>query len=47
VSFPPGDWRRRFFRGDRPAAVAERVERLRPALLAELTAHRWEKNYYG
>lgn len=35
VTFPPGDWRRRYFRDDRPAQVAERVERLRPVLLRE------------
>lgn len=35
VTFPPGDWRHRYFRGDRPAQVAERVERLRPVLLRE------------
>ena len=35
VTFPPDDWRRRYFRGDRPAQVAERVARLRPVLLRE------------
>ncbi len=35
VRFPQGDWRWRYFRGDRPAQVAARVERLRPALLRE------------
>ena len=35
VSFPPDDWRRRYFGGDRPAQVAARVERLRPILLRE------------
>jgi aryl-alcohol dehydrogenase-like predicted oxidoreductase len=35
VSFPPGDWRRRYFRGDRPAEVAARVAKLEPALLRE------------
>jgi aryl-alcohol dehydrogenase-like predicted oxidoreductase len=35
VTFPPGDWRQRYFRGDRPAQVAERVARLRPVLLRE------------
>ncbi|HVO34391.1 MAG TPA: aldo/keto reductase [Gemmatimonadales bacterium] len=35
VRFPPGDWRHRYFRGDRPAQVAARVETLRPALLKE------------
>jgi aryl-alcohol dehydrogenase-like predicted oxidoreductase len=35
VTFPAGDWRNRYFRGDRPAAVAARVEWLRPVLLRE------------
>jgi len=35
VKFPSGDWRHRYFRGDRPAQVAARVERFRPALLDE------------
>jgi aryl-alcohol dehydrogenase-like predicted oxidoreductase len=35
VTFPPADWRQRYFRGDRPAQVAERVARLRPVLLRE------------
>ncbi|MGA2383112.1 MAG: aldo/keto reductase [Gemmatimonadales bacterium] len=35
VTFPQGDWRHRYFRGDRPAQVAARVEALRPALLKE------------
>lgn len=35
VSFPPGDWRHRYFRGDRPAEVAARVARLEPVLLRE------------
>ncbi len=35
VRFPRGDWRWRYFGGDRPAQVAARVERLRPALLRE------------
>ncbi len=35
VAFPPGDWRQRYFRDDRPAEVARRVERLRPVLLRE------------
>jgi len=35
VQFPKGDWRHRYFRGDRPAQVAARVERFRPALLQE------------
>ena len=33
--FPPGDWRHRYFRGDRPAQVAERVARLEPVLRRE------------
>jgi aryl-alcohol dehydrogenase-like predicted oxidoreductase len=35
VTFPPGDWRNRYFRGDRPAEVAARVARLEPVLLRE------------
>ena len=35
VQFPAGDWRHRYFRGDRPAQVAARVEAFRPALLKE------------
>ena len=35
VQFPVGDWRHRYFGGDRPAQVAARVEAFRPALLAE------------
>jgi aryl-alcohol dehydrogenase-like predicted oxidoreductase len=35
VTFPKGDWRHRYFRGDRPAQVAARVDALRPALLKE------------
>jgi len=35
VRFPTGDWRHRYFRGDRPAQVAARVEAFRPALLKE------------
>jgi aryl-alcohol dehydrogenase-like predicted oxidoreductase len=35
VQFPEGDWRHRYFRGDRPAQVAARVEAFRPALLKE------------
>jgi len=35
VAFPAKDWRRDYFKGDRPAQVAERVERLRPVLLRE------------
>ena len=35
VQFPKGDWRHRYFRGDRPAQVASRVEAFRPALLKE------------
>ncbi len=35
VTFPPGDWRRRYFRDDRPAEVERHVARLRPALLRE------------
>jgi aryl-alcohol dehydrogenase-like predicted oxidoreductase len=35
VIFPPGDWRHRYFRGDRPAEVAARVAQLEPILLRE------------
>lgn len=35
ATFPPGDWRLRYFRDDRPAQVAEHVARLRPVLLRE------------
>ena len=35
VAFPEGDWRRRYFGGDRPARVAERIAKLEPVLLAE------------
>ena len=35
VRFPEGDWRHRYFRGDRPAEVEARVAAFRPALLAE------------
>ena len=35
VQFPAGDWRHRYFRGDRPAQVAARVEAFQPALLKE------------
>ncbi len=35
VTFPPGDWRHRYFGGDRPAEVAARVARLEPVLLRE------------
>jgi len=35
VTFPPGDWRHRYFRGDRPAQVAERVAKFEPAVLRE------------
>ncbi len=35
VTFPPGDWRHRYFGGDRPAQVAARVARLEPVLLRE------------
>ena len=38
VTFPPGDWRHRYFRDDRPAQVAARVERLRPVLLREASS---------
>jgi aryl-alcohol dehydrogenase-like predicted oxidoreductase len=32
TTFPEGDWRNNYFRGDRKRRVAERVERLRPLL---------------
>src|SRR5258708_25052689 len=32
VTFPKGDWRERYFSGDRPLQVAERVEKLRKAI---------------
>jgi len=35
VVFPPGDWRHRYFRDDRPAEVERHVARLRPVLLKE------------
>jgi aryl-alcohol dehydrogenase-like predicted oxidoreductase len=35
VTFPPGDWRHRYFRDDRPAEVAGRVAKFEPALLRE------------
>jgi aryl-alcohol dehydrogenase-like predicted oxidoreductase len=35
VTYPPGDWRNRYFGGDRPAEVAARVARLEPVLLRE------------
>ena len=35
VTFPPDDFRSRYFRGDRPAQVAERVARLEPVLRRE------------
>jgi aryl-alcohol dehydrogenase-like predicted oxidoreductase len=35
VTFPPGDWRHRYFQGGRPAEVAARVDKLRPVLLRE------------
>jgi aryl-alcohol dehydrogenase-like predicted oxidoreductase len=35
VTFPAGDWRHRYFRGDRPAEVARHVARLEPVLLRE------------
>jgi aryl-alcohol dehydrogenase-like predicted oxidoreductase len=37
VAFPPGDWRHGYFKGDRPAQVAERVAKLQPVLLKEST----------
>jgi aryl-alcohol dehydrogenase-like predicted oxidoreductase len=33
--FPDGDWRHRYFRGDRPAEAARRADALRPLLGAE------------
>ena len=38
VTFPPGDWRHNYFKGDRPAQVAARVEKLRPLLLREASS---------
>lgn len=35
VTFPNGDWRHEYFRGDRPAQVAARVAKLQPLLLRE------------
>lgn len=35
VAFPPNDWRHSYFKGDRPAQVAERVAKLQPVLLRE------------
>jgi aryl-alcohol dehydrogenase-like predicted oxidoreductase len=35
VTFPPGDWRHRYFRGDRPAEVAARVASIEPMLRRE------------
>jgi aryl-alcohol dehydrogenase-like predicted oxidoreductase len=35
VTFPPRDWRHRYFRDDRPAEVAARVAKLQPVLLQE------------
>jgi len=35
VTFPPDDWRHRYFKADRPAQVAERVAKLQPVLLRE------------
>jgi len=35
VTFPPDDWRHRYFQGDRPAQVAARVAKLQPVLLRE------------
>jgi aryl-alcohol dehydrogenase-like predicted oxidoreductase len=35
IAFPPGDWRHGYFKGDRPAQVAERVAKLQPVLLRE------------
>lgn len=35
VTFPPGDWRRGYFKGERPAQVEARVARLGPVLLRE------------
>ncbi len=37
VTFPPGDWRQRYFRGPRAAEVERHVQRLRPVLLREAT----------
>jgi len=38
VTFPPGDWRHNYFRGDRPAEVERHVARLRPVLLREASS---------
>jgi aryl-alcohol dehydrogenase-like predicted oxidoreductase len=35
VTFPAQDWRHGYFKGDRPAQVAERVAKLQPVLLRE------------
>ena len=35
VTFPPDDWRRGYFKDDRPVQVAARVARLQPVLLRE------------
>ena len=35
VAFPAGDWRHGYFKGDRPAQVADRVAKLQPVLLTE------------
>jgi aryl-alcohol dehydrogenase-like predicted oxidoreductase len=35
VAFPAQDWRNGYFKGDRPAQVAERVAKLQPVLLRE------------
>jgi aryl-alcohol dehydrogenase-like predicted oxidoreductase len=35
VTFPADDWRNGYFKGDRPAQVAERVAKLQPVLLRE------------
>ncbi len=37
VTFPPGDWRHRYFGGDRPAEVERHVNAFRPLLLKEAT----------
>ena len=33
--WPPGDWRHRYFQGDRPAEIAARLAALEPPLLRE------------
>lgn len=38
VTFRPGDWRNRYFRDDRPAEVAKRVQELGPVLLREASS---------